>query len=422
MRNNRLLSAIIWVLVPLVAGAQPVLAGHNYRHRAVSLATGLVNPLLQEQVVRIEKTGHHFLRRYQSLPLVHVEVTSTQDVASAIRAVGGTVEADIKGRVIAAAVPADQIDTLAGTPGVVEIYPSYRLHPALDQSVPDIRANQAWRLTDSRGLPVQGNHVLIGIVDTGIDFHNPDFSNRDGSTRIKYIWDQTRDGHAPSGYNFGYECDSASISAGQCPEKDADSHGTHVSGIAAGNGASSFPPKEIGVAPQADIIVVKSDLTNDHIIAAWKYLVDKAQQLGEPISINSSFGAEIGPHDGTEPDSLAVDALSGPGRIFVAAAGNDGNQDTHTDGTISQGGTAAITAVAHGGGASDLSFGVFYSQQDQLSAHLQTSLAVKRSDRWRRTARSMPRPRRTARLELLWMGRHGMQRTTVFWWTSTARR
>src|SRR5205807_376810 len=105
---------------------------------------------------------------------------------------------------------------------------------------------------------------------------------------------------------------------------DIDGHGTHVTGVAAGNGLSSNPPREIGVAPDADIIIVKSDLTTDDIMAAWQYLVSKAQQLHEPIVINNSFGDQEGPHDGSEPEDQALNRLAGPGRIFVKSAGNAG--------------------------------------------------------------------------------------------------
>jgi len=243
--------------------------------------------------------------------------------------------------------------------------------PELDVAVPEIRANQAWTLLDPRSQPVQGKHVLIGIVDTGIDYHNPDFKNPDGSTRIKYIWDQTQAGNPPNGYFFGYECDQASINSGKCPEKDTDGHGTHVAGIAAGNGLSSNPPHEIGVAPQADLIMVKSDLSTLGVLAGWQYLVDKARQLGEPIVINDSFGSQAGPHDGTEVEAQTLNLLSGHGVIFVKSVGNAGVQGAHTDGNIVQGGTTLVPFDASGFASTmqvlpKLSVALFYPAGDTL--------------------------------------------------------
>ena len=360
------IAAIVTSTLSQGAARVHALTGPGQLPRA-ALRGGIVNPLLQEQVRRLlVGTSRNPRRSTQFLPL---EISSTRDVAPLVRSLGGTVEADISGRVLSAEVPANQVDQLARESGVTELFASQRMQLYLDRSVPEIRANQAWNLVNRDGVQLRGNHVLVGVVDSGIDYHNPDFKNPDGSTRIKYLWDQTYDGKPPAGYTFGYECDSDSINSGQCPEKDTDGHGTHVSGIAAGNGRSGNPPQEIGVAPQADLIVVKSDLDTDKIIAAWKYLVDKARQLGEPIVINSSFGTLFGPHDGSEPDSQAIDALGGRGVIFVAAAGNAGNQSVHTDGTVASGQSASIEVNAHGA-FQNLTFAVFYSAKDAMTATL----------------------------------------------------
>jgi len=340
-----------------------------------STRPGVVNGLLERQVLRVQRDAHQLLAQGKTEALVPLEVISTRDVRGEIRSLGGQVEADIRGKVIAAKVPANRVGDLAKVHGVVSVYPSVKSHPELDLAVPEIRANQAWTLHDPHDQAVQGKHVLVGIVDKGIDYRNPDFKNPDGSTRIKYIWDQTTAGHPPDGYFFGAECDSASINSGQCPERDTDGHGTHVAGIAAGNGLSSSPPKEIGVAPQADLIVVKTDLSELGVLTGWQYLVDKARQLGEPIVINDSFGSQLGPHDGTEPEAQGINLLSGPGVVFVKSAGDSGGQGAHVDGTIAQGGTASISFDASGyastmQAAPQLSLALFYPARDTLSFSL----------------------------------------------------
>jgi hypothetical protein len=98
-------------------------------------------------------------------------------------------------------------------------------------------------------------------------------------------------------------------------------------------------------------------------------MVAKAKQLGEPIVINNSFGDQNGPHDGTEPEARAINALSGPGVIFVVAAGNDGHQGMHTQGTVTQGKTATVTVNAPAT-LPELTFSVFYPASDQLTATL----------------------------------------------------
>lgn len=363
-----ILAGVLLAFGAILGSLAPAYAGHAAVTPALP-AGGVVNVWLQDQVLRLENSSRHFLRNNQAQPLVRLEVTSTHDISGIVRSLGGNVKVDVGGKVTAAELPADKVAALAQQPGVRGLFPVEKYHSELDQSVPDIRANQVWGLHDTAGLPIQGQHVLVGILDGGTDYHSADFKNPDGSTRIKYIWDQSQYGNSPSGFNFGYECNASSINSGRCPERDnTDGHGTHVAGIAAGNGASSGG-LEVGVAPQADIIIVRSDLSDDNIIAGWKYMIAKAQQLGEPIVINNSFGGQEGPHDGTEPDAQAIDQLAGPGRIFIKSAGNGGDQGVHVDGTLNQSSTRSLT-VSASSYTSGFGFVVFYNAQDSLSLSL----------------------------------------------------
>lgn len=354
----RLLAVVISAASALLAVQPgPAHAGPAAAHYAH------MNPLLRLQIQEIEATS-----RTQPSPSVRLVLTSRTDVRDEVVNLGGTVVADIGGRLLAVRVPINKVNALRSTPGVLDLLPVQRMHPLLDKSTVDIGADRAWALRDPTGASIGGKGVLVGLLDTGIDYRNPDFHKSDGSSRIKYIWDMKHPGTPPAGFSFGTECDENSIARAQCPERDVEGHGTHVAGIAAGNGRSSTPPF-IGVAPNADLIAVSSELDTDTILAGWKYMVDKAHELKEPIVINSSFGSEIGPHDGTEPESRAIDDLSGPGVVFVSSAGNEANQGMHTSGTVTQGASASITVTAHGGPA-DLMFAVFYPSSDKMSAEL----------------------------------------------------
>ena len=186
--------------------------------------------------------------------------------------------------------------------------------------------------------------MIVGIIDTGIDYNHEDFMDADGNSRILSIWDQKRHG-GPSPTeiqgSYGTECDSESISDGSCPMIDSDGHGTHVAGTAAGR-----DPVYGGVAPDANIIVVSYDSSLDlgsgyadtifstNICQAAYYVFEKASELGMPAVVNLSLGTHIGPHDGT---SLFEECLSGlvngaSGRAIVAAAGNEYSDDTYYTG------------------------------------------------------------------------------------------
>lgn len=179
-----------------------------------------------------------------------------------------------------------------------------------------------------------GTGVVIGLMDSGIDFTHPDFKDSNGNTRIKYLWDQTQPtaGNTPQPYAYGQEWDSVAINSGSPAHTDLAywGHGTHVSGIAAGNGLAIN--KYIGVAPNADIIMVALDFYNANGVAdATEYIYNKAQQMGKPCVINASVGDYMGSHDGLNLEAQLIDNLitAQNGRAFVAAAGNGGNYPFH---------------------------------------------------------------------------------------------
>src|SRR5581483_8030744 len=175
----RLILVLLVAVSSLLADSRVLAQQADHRQ-----AHGVINLDLEGLIRQEPSASRHSLRADLTPRTVAVEVTSSRDVSSAIRALGGTVEADAAGRVTAAQVPVSAIGRLAAVPGVLTIFPSRRVHPYLDKSVPEIRAPEAWALQDSHGLPVRGSGVLIGILDSGIDLHNPDFQNPDGSTRI----------------------------------------------------------------------------------------------------------------------------------------------------------------------------------------------------------------------------------------------
>lgn len=182
-----------------------------------------------------------------------------------------------------------------------------------------------------------GTGVVIGIIDTGIDFTHPDFKDSTGNTRIKFLWDQNKPlaANTPQPYNYGQEWDNAAIdSGGAASHTDVANwgHGTHVAGIAAGNGLALNRFK--GVAPNADIIFVAMELnntTNQRIADATEYIYSKAQAMGKPCVINASVGNYIGSHDGNDLEAQMIDNLitAQNGRAFVAASGNAGHIPFH---------------------------------------------------------------------------------------------
>ncbi|MCJ8290858.1 MAG: S8 family serine peptidase [Crocinitomicaceae bacterium] len=188
--------------------------------------------------------------------------------------------------------------------------------------------------------PFTGKDVIIGYVDTGLDFTHEDFKNDDGSTRVLRYWDHTlATGPSPGTYGYGTVWDSTAINNGTCTSTDSHSHGTIVTGFGSGNARANGRMK--GMAPESDIIVVESDLNAPNwtlmIADACDYIFKVADTLGKPAIVNLSLGTYIGSHDGNDPASEAMEAMldSQPGRIIIAAAGNAGlNGKFHVQNTV----------------------------------------------------------------------------------------
>ena len=175
-----------------------------------------------------------------------------------------------------------------------------------------------------------GKGVLMGIVDTGLDFNHPDFIDGNGVKRTIRFWDQTMPDNAssPQPYGYGFVWDSLSISNGTCTSNDTQGHGTTVAGQALGNGLACGQNK--GMAPEASIVVVKTDFSRQNwtltVADACDYIFKVADSLGMPAVVNLSLGSYLGSHDGDDPASEAIENLldAKQGRIVVSAAGNSG--------------------------------------------------------------------------------------------------
>jgi len=246
------------------------------------------------------------------------------------------------GTLVNARVPLASLGALLADPGVAVVYGARRWAPFNDLGVADIGVAGLRTATGPDTFTGSvGRGVIVGLVDTGVDFTHPDFLvDAQGRSRILFLWDQTLAGTGPGlvgGTTFGYgvECPQASLtSAAACASRDSVGHGTHVLGTAAGDGSATgagLPEGHFaGVAPGADLIVVKTSGLTTAVVDGVNYIFSRASQLGRPAVVNLSLGAQWGPHDGTLPEEAELDALVGPGRIIVAAAGNAGDNRNAT--------------------------------------------------------------------------------------------
>ncbi|WP_310603315.1 S8 family peptidase [Anaerosporobacter sp.] len=204
-------------------------------------------------------------------------------------------------------------------------------------------------------LALYGQGVLVGVIDTGIDYQHPVFLHADNTSRIVSIWDQTiQDGTIPDGFSFGSEYNKELINIALqsadplsvVPTVDTDGHGTALASIAAGREDVEHDFR--GVVPDAELVVVKLKeakgnlrkiffvpegavcFQESDIMLGIRYLLSVSQKLNRPLAICIGIGTSQGGHDGHGATSSYLDDLAQTPRIGVAiSAGNEGNKRRH---------------------------------------------------------------------------------------------
>jgi subtilisin family serine protease len=266
-------------------------------------------------------------------PVVGLLVRLRPGGAAALRAAGAEIGTVI-GDIATARIRLSLLPGLVTLPALAELRAARTLATSHDTSMLVIRAAGLRQLEGEAWLGVAGQGTVVGIYDTGLDFRHEDFRSSHG-TRVLGLWDQTVSGAPPPGFAYGFYCPPAILDDGSCPQLDRHGHGTHVAGSAAGGGrAAPGGGRFAGVAPGAALLVVKGSddgrFREDRIVDGVAWLFQRAGELGLPAVVNLSLGGDDGPHDGSTLFELALDQLTGPGRLLVVAAGNSGH-NANTD-------------------------------------------------------------------------------------------
>lgn len=287
-------------------------------------------------------------------------------------------------------VPEALVDTVSETPEIEYVEKPKRFYyqqtdPAGASCFPPVTMRTPF---------LNGRGVLLAVLDSGITWDLEVFRRADGSTRIRYLWDQTIPGErarerempqdrelsqeqempeeremfqnqamseetgstesygkTPDGFSLGTEYTEEEINAAlnrsvleryrRIPSRDLTGHGTAVAGIAAGRSADGL---YTGAAPEAELIVVKLGLPREEgfprtteILRGVTYVLQKAQQLNQPLVINLSFGNSYGSHDGSSLLERFLDNASEIGRtVICVGSGNEGASRGHFAGNITR--------------------------------------------------------------------------------------
>ncbi|HET8682587.1 MAG TPA: S8 family serine peptidase [Micromonosporaceae bacterium] len=270
-----------------------------------------------------EQSVFNVAQQVDEVAVATVFVRFTGDVSTVERA--GMRVHSVAGDIATGEVQVDQLETLAQLDSVVRVELSRVLHHEMDLGLPEAGVPAV-----HAGPPgLRGAGVIVGIVDPGIDYLHSAFRRDDGTSRILAIWDQGLEPQgietSPAGFGYGVEYRKPAIDEAIASDKpfdlvrhrdqairDVGCHGTHVAGIAAGDGLAAGPARTdrvfTGVAPAADIVVV----ANTRGRAAGELgLGDSAASLD---AVRYIFRAASYANRGGAPGTLSAFSSRGPTR------------------------------------------------------------------------------------------------------------
>lgn len=257
---------------------------------------------------------------------VEVIIKAEPGYADVLRSTTAAIDVNDLGGIVTASIPLSSAEDILAHPMVsfVETGALRQTHNYSGKN--SIHADKVHR-GENLPRPYLGDGVVVGVVDSGIDFTHPDFSDENG-TRIQHLVEYTVNGMQEW---TKQQIDSNPQIVTQRDLDDGMGHGTHVTGTAAGGGRLN--PALTGMAPKSDIIFVKGyidgSFSDNNVINGCNYIFTMASAMGKPAVINLSLGGLFGPLDGTSLYEQALSNMTGPGRIIVATTGNEGFSFRH---------------------------------------------------------------------------------------------
>lgn len=266
------------------------------------------------------------------LQMVQCWIGMTDQNYSRLEALGVKIQAKFDDRVTAN-VPVVAIEQVASLSNVTKVSVAKRLKEKTYRSriltnVDDVLNYSAEAKSAGLAQAYNGTGVVLGVIDTGIDFGHQMFKDANGNSRIKkkYVYNTTDEELQEFTDDTYYY--------------NAETHGTHTSSIAGGSDFTATAyvyttgtsystvsnAKFGGMAPGTELVLcdLGEELTDANIAACIKYISDYADQEGKPCVTSLSLGGHYGPHDGTGDMADICAQYTGKGKIIIFAAGNEG--------------------------------------------------------------------------------------------------
>ena len=281
-----------------------------------------------------------------------------------LKALGVTITGEFDD-IVTALVPINKVEQVANLDIVKQIAISQIERHHTDQAKNVTKAYQAWNGT-SNGLPqnYRGTGVVVGVIDTGMDFNHRFFYDSSGNTRVKAVYlpnaTSANGGTAPqvgsttlTGYHYTTPAQIAALTT----DYNAESHGTHTTGCAGGSQVGNYA----GMAPDCDLVMcgLGDNLSQTSIVNSAKYIANYAKSVGKPCVISISLGSNMGPHDGSSYICRAYDQVATQyGAVILLSSGNEGDAYGYAKKTLSSASDAfaifheSSTGAANVGGSS----------------------------------------------------------------------
>ncbi|MCM1309385.1 MAG: S8 family serine peptidase, partial [Butyrivibrio sp.] len=259
------------------------------------------------------------------------------DIEAAARDFGAGIKI-LSGGYALAYVEESRIEEFSRLMEVIYIEKPKKLYYELDYSVGISCVDSVQRGADG----LSGEGVIVAVIDSGIDYAHPDFINEDGTTRIIEIFDEAADRvYGRDIINEALKRTGRQERLALVPVTDASRHGTHVAGIAAGNGRASGG-RYRGIAYRSELLIVKlagdEYFSTARLMEAVDYAVRKAASLGMPVAVNLSFGNNYGSHNGTSLLETYLNDISEMWKnVICVGSGNEAAKGVHAGGVLSGG-------------------------------------------------------------------------------------
>ncbi len=297
--------------------------------------------------------------------------TTDRSVVSKLESLGVKIECEfLDGKLFTALIPVDKIAEVSELSNVTRISVATNKMAFTDKAREYTNVDDVLTYSNdaqAAGLPnaFDGSGVVLGVIDTGIDFNHIAFKDASGNSRIKQAY--VYDGSSATTY-------TGSQITSTLTDDNSEDHGTHTCSTAGGSSVKVSGTTVTvtsdhanatygGMAPGADLYLAGIyGLSDTYLANAFQKICDYADQEGKPVVVSNSWGSQWGPHDGTgEFADICAQYFSdsNPNHICLFAASNDaGSNGFHVRGTATSSNYLGTVVQPYTGGSYPLYYGI----------------------------------------------------------------